>query len=747
MDGKTYQDYVEEIDLQRYWLVLKRRWLPASLVFAACVVAAALVGLSQKDTYQASGKLLFQVDRSTSLTGVGDEIGDLEAVNPVNSDPLSTQAAILSSLPVLQEAVNALDLQDAKGNSIPPDVLRRGLTIAPLEGTDVLRVAYQSPNGELSAAVVNQVMTSYIERNITMNRSEATAARQFVQEQLPKAEAEVEQAAEALRQFKDQNQIIALESEANAAVSMINNLETQIGQAQAQLASAITRTGELRRQLGIPLAQARQVDSLSQSPGVQRILEDLQAVQTELASQRSRYTASHPLIANLEREQASLQTLLNRRVGEVLGTQANISPGDLQMSELSRQLTSQLTEAEVNRLSLASQVQALLDSRQAYIEWSQAFPALEKRQLELEQRLLAAKTNYETLLVRLQEAQLAENQTVGSAQILEPAAPPRFPVGTSTKKYIAAGGAVGLLLGVAMAFFLDLIDKSIKTVKDGEALLGYTLLGLIPKFGLLGNDGPDLELPAGEGISPRVIAFSQTQPMVTAAYQMLQANLKFISSDTPRRALTLTSSVPQEGKSEVAANLAATIAQTGKQVLLVDADMRSPWQHHLWNVVNQIGLSHVLVGEGHLNQALRPVANNLTLLSAGVTPPNPLALIDSERMAALVRTLAKRYDYVLFDTPPLIGAADAAVLGRATDGVLLVLRPRLVDSASAQAAKSLLQRSGAEILGMVANGVDIRHEHDDYVSHVKAGAYPYGQRRDASTSNLSPISTELSDKT
>jgi capsular exopolysaccharide synthesis family protein len=270
----------------------------------------------------------------------------------------------------------------------------------------------------------------------------------------------------------------------------------------------------------------------------------------------------------------------------------------------------------------------------------------------------------------------------------------------------------GLLLGIAAAFFIDLIDRSLKTVKEAEAQYGYTMLGLVPKFET--SDTPTVISPSADDISPRVIAMTSPRSVIHEAYQMLQANLKFMSLDRKVKTIVISSAVPREGKSEVAANLAATIAQSGRRVLLVDADMRNPSQHHLWGIVNSVGLSNVVVDQNELRQAVKPVTSNLSILTAGVMPPNPLAIIDSEAMTTFIETVAKDYDYVLFDTPPLAGTADAAVLGKMADGVLIVVRPGVADSASVAAAKSLLARSEPNILGLVANGVNVRYEPDSY---------------------------------
>ncbi|MDJ0701706.1 MAG: polysaccharide biosynthesis tyrosine autokinase [Leptolyngbyaceae cyanobacterium MO_188.B28] len=714
MEQKDPKDYIEEIDLQKYWLVLKRHWLVASGVFITCVAASAYFALTQKTVYKATGELIIRTDRTSALTGVGVGLGDPKGVT-VKSDPLVTQSAIFSSLPVLTETVVELDLKSGSGAPLNPKAIKRGLTVSPVAQTDILLVSYESPNPELAAAIVNQLMKSYITINIQTNRAEATAARKFIEKQLPQAEAAVNQTAEALRQFKADNRIISLDQEARATVNEIANLDKQINQVQSQLAEVDTRAATLRQKLGMPLEQAATVSSLSQSLGVQNVLAALQAVQSQLADAQARYTSSHPTIRALQRQEAAQQQLLQARIAEVIGVGVNVPVSNLQMDSLRQDLTSQLAQAEISRLSLLSNLDTLSATRDAYIDWADVFPSLEKTQFDLERQFSAASSTYQDLQKRFQEIRLAENQNVGSAQILESASTPKNPIETGKNKYLFGGAVVGGLLGVAAAFFLDLIDKSVKTAKDAEALFGYTLLGVIPKFDTqIAEETLEEFSDSSSQISPRIVAFSYTHPLISGSYQMLQANLKFMSSDKKFKTLVITSSVPKEGKSEVCANLAATLAQVGQRVLLVDADLRSPCQHHLWNVMNTVGLTHVLVGEGKLNQAAKKVAGNLTILTAGVVPPNPLALLDSERMVSLIELFSQQFDYVIFDTPPLVGAAEAAILGKATDGVLLVTRPRLVDSISAISADSLLSRSGARVLGLIANGVELNNEHDRY---------------------------------
>jgi polysaccharide biosynthesis transport protein len=283
---------------------------------------------------------------------------------------------------------------------------------------------------------------------------------------------------------------------------------------------------------------------------------------------------------------------------------------------------------------------------------------------------------------------------------------------------------------------LDLTDQSVKTIKEGKELLGYTLLGVIPTFDKTGKPGKK----DAEHSIPRIIARDMPNSSVREAYQMLQANLKFLRSDRELKTIVVTSSVAGEGKSEVSANLAAAIAQLGRNVLLIDADMRSPSQHHAWDLTNSVGLSNVIVGQSNFREAIKTGIPHLHILPAGVIPPNPVALLDSERMATLIEHFASKYDFIILDTPPIAGCADALILGRMTDGILLVMRPGIVESASATAAKNLLTQSGQQVLGIVANGIDVRNEPDSYFYYTQD--YLKGQHSNTQNSSI-PEEAEL----
>jgi polysaccharide biosynthesis transport protein len=705
METKGYQ---EEIDIQKHLLVLKRRWhIIVGVVVASAGLSSVAIFL-QKPEYRASGMILVKSDRTSSLTKVGEKIGDLESLMR-EGNPLNTQAVIVNSQPILQEVINNLNLKDEKGKSLEPDSLK--IKVEPIIGTDVLKVSYASKNPKVAAKVVNNVMAAYVKNNIKSNSAQVLAASEFIKRQVPQSREELNRALETLRLFKIQNTIVQLPQESSEAISHIARLDGELNQARAALADVSAQQEQVRGQLNLAGEDAVEVTSLNQIPGVQEVLSELQKVQTKLATERARYTENHPSVTDLKNQEITLSTLLQQRIEQAGGVQQSLPVGKLQIGKLKQDLATELVRLQTQRQGLESKIQTLFNIQERYKEKVVVLPNLEKRQEELQQNLSIAQKNYENLVTRLQEIEVAEKQTVGNAEVIQPARIPSKPIlSRVTLLLIGVGVFGGLLSGIAAAFFMDIVDRSLKTVREAETFFGYTLLGLIPKFE---SNAASIDKVMREGISPRVIVATSPRTMAHEAYQMLQANLKFISHKK-LRTIVVTSSVTEEGKSEISANLAAVLAQAGRKVLLIDADMRHPTQHHLWGLLNLVGLSNLIVGQVDFSETVQPITKYLSVLTSGVQPPNPLALIDSERMISLIQTFSEKYDYIIIDTPPLVGIADAAVLGKMTDGVLLVVRPDVADSASAAVAKTLLKRSEANVLGIIANAVNVKHEPDSY---------------------------------
>ena len=702
--------HIEEVNIQKYLEVIQRRWLPLVGIFGITVTLGCLYAFSLKPSYKAEGSLMIKTNRSSSLTGLSEDIGRLEALN-VNDNPLETQVRVVGSNPVIEKTINSLNLKDSKGKLLSIPDLAKQLKIEGIKGTDVVQISYKSSNPELAAKIVNEVIDNYIELNIKANQNEALIAKDVLVTEVPKAEEIVRRAESKLRLFKEKNKVVVLGQEASAAVDTISKLGNQISQALAQLDDVKGRLEQLRSEAKIDSQQGVIASELTQAPGVQKVLAQLQETESQLALERTRFSHEHPIITNLQEKVVALKSLLKERIGQFAGT-AQITEGSLQVGQLRQSLIADITRAQAERVGLERQIATLLRQQEAYVKRANNLPKLEQSQRELERKLQAAQTTYETLLKKRQEIDIAQNQKIPNARVISYALTPDKAEGPRKILFIVGGAGVGLFLGIIVAFGLDLIDRSLKTVKEAKEVLKYSVLGVIPTQGKNGKDHSSI---AGlDRAIPKVIGRDIPYFPLGNAYQVLQVNLKFLCSDKPLKSIVITSSVAKEGKSDVSANLAVTMAQAGRRVLLVDADMRNPMQHHIWGLTNATGLSNAIAGQVSLDTAIKEVMPNLEVLTSGILPPNPVAMLDSQRMATLISHFGIDYDFVIFDTPPLSGIADAAVLSTLTDGILLVVRPGVVDLNSANSAKEFLTQSGQKVLGIVINGVNTKNEPNNY---------------------------------
>ncbi len=284
---------------------------------------------------------------------------------------------------------------------------------------------------------------------------------------------------------------------------------------------------------------------------------------------------------------------------------------------------------------------------------------------------------------------------------------------------IVLAAVIGFVLAAAAAYLLEYLDDTLKNPDDVRKALDLTTLGGVP------------EIKGLEG-SVMLAGSMEAQSGAAEAYRVLRTNLQFAAVDRPLRTLMVTSPLPSEGKSVTAGNLAASLAQTGKRVVLVDADLHRPKQHRLFGLRNNIGLTSALLEEkpaldGLLQGTTTP---GLSVLTTGPLPPNPAELLGSGRMGELMDVLAGQADVVVFDTPPVMALADAAVMGSQVDGVLLVINAGETRREMAQRAMAALNHVNARVLGALINRVQVRSS--GYYYYYRYGEY-YGSAAAAAT--------------
>jgi capsular exopolysaccharide synthesis family protein len=321
---------------------------------------------------------------------------------------------------------------------------------------------------------------------------------------------------------------------------------------------------------------------------------------------------------------------------------------------------------------------------------------------------------FESLMQRTKETGISGELRTSNIHIVDLAEPPRRPISPNTRNNLLIGLLGGSVLAVGLAFFFEYIDNRIKTPDEIVRHLGLPFLGMIPA--LFDRDAPTL-------------LHHDVPPDFSESFRSLRTNVIFSSAEDGLRSLVITSAAPSEGKTMVATNLAVGLAQTGKRVLVIDADMRRPRVHSVFEKPKQPGLSNVLVGTAKLSDAVHTTTvPGLWLVPAGTEPPNPSELLGSKRFADLMHSLDRHFDWVIVDTPPIMAVTDSAIVAHLTTGVVFVIGAEMTNRYAAQRAISQLSRGSARFLGAVLNRVDLKHHGYYYSQYYRSEYSDYYQR-------------------
>ena len=456
-----------DLDLLRYLSILKSRWLLVGFIMLGSVGLAALMAFTRPSTYEADAKLLVEIDRTSSLTGFGEGVGQLDPlVNAQN--PLSTELQIITSRPVLQRVVETLNLKNASGEPLEPKDIQERLGAQILGGADVIQISFAHSDPEIAAVIVNTLADVYISNNIDDNTAKSGKALQLVEARLPESEAFVSKAEAELRNFKESNGIVSLPEEAAATVTTLEALESQSLATAVELREAQVRSQQLQSSLGLTLQQASTVSELSQSPGIQGALLEIQNLERQRSAELGFYTAEGPTVRYYQAQIDSLNGLLQREVASTLGRDQSIQRRFLQAGEAKQTLIASFVQAETDRLSLASRLNSLEYALGTYKGRGETIPMLEQKQAELERKLEVARASYQTLLQRLQELEAAESQAVGNVRLIDPAIIPQTP-GFDNKLILIAGAVVGAFLSTSAVAILEILGSRKPAVKNTYA--------------------------------------------------------------------------------------------------------------------------------------------------------------------------------------------------------------------------------------------------------------------------------------
>lgn len=370
--------------------------------------------------------------------------------------------------------------------------------------------------------------------------------------------------------------------------------------------------------------------------------------------------------------------------------------------------TSRYSESKNNLESNMEEQQRVIDDLLTQLA---AIPDTEENNVErewLNLLLVQANETYGNLVNNYESLRLAEAQSVSTVQLVESANPNPNPVRPNVITNTLLGVAVGLMLAGGIAFLVEYLDDTVRSLDEISKTYDLAALGYIAK----------IPLSRKKEESDGVYIFSNPRSPIAEAFRSLRTNIEFAGVVEPVKTILITSPGPKEGKSTVSANLAAVMVQGGKRVVMVDCDMRRPKIHKLFKTNNRTGLSGLFRGQASLNDVLERRMSNLYVLTSGTVPPNPAELLGSKMMDRILSGLASMADVVILDSPPMV-VTDPLVLSSKVDGVILVVNPGRTKKDALKATMEQFARSEARILGLVVNqiGKNASYYYEYYYSH------------------------------
>ncbi len=714
------REEAEAIDLHAYWrVVMRRRWVVIPF-FVATVVVTALVTLRQTKIYDATCTIIIDLSAPKVLDTqqMQDVVETGAGALYWSREYYETQYKVITSRAVAQRVADKLQLGtnlkflglDRVGDGVererllrkadPVLIVQRGLKVEPVKDSRIVRIRFEHPDRETAALLANSTAEAYIAENLAVKNSTTQNASEWLEQQLADLEVKLAQSGKELFEFKKQHDIVATswedrQSMVSQRLTATNEALTRARIQKAQLEARNEAIEAVAKNPDRLDGKAESLQTVASNPTIQALKIRYLETKAECADLKLKYLDKHPKLEACETKLAMARASLQHEIRTVLAAARNEYR---EVVKTEHNLQALLNDTKTDAFGLNQY-------EREYLEL--------KRTNDNNQRL------YETLLKRLKDTGVTGMLQVSNVRILDRARPGSKPIRPNVGQALLVAIVIGLLGGIAIAFGAEYVDTSITTQEQIEEKLGVTFLGIIPSIAR----NPD-------GTAQDLVVHMDPKSPAAECLRALRTNLLFMSPDKPLRTILVTSSSPQEGKTTTAAALAEVMADSGNRVLIVDADMRRPRMHRIFNVPNGAGLSSLILGQGTLDDVVKStMVAGLSVLPCGPVPPNPAELLHTVAFAGLLEQLENRFDRIIIDSPPVAVVADAVVISTRVAGTLMILKAGVTSRDVAKRAVRALTDVNARILGAVLNDLDLSNQkYGQYYYYYRYGYY-YGDKK------------------
>ncbi|KPK72674.1 hypothetical protein AMJ87_03995 [candidate division WOR_3 bacterium SM23_60] len=574
--------------------------------------------------------------------------------------------------------------------------LQKQVRVDQIRNSQLVRLKARSRNPQVAAAIANTLANEYINYSLRTVREVARGSKEFIESQILIFGEELNHAEEDLRQYKEKAGIFLLNASAHEIISSLAQFETERERAIVALHESESAIENLEAELSRDAAsygaykQMASFPTLSSSPIIVSLKDKLQTLELQKQEMAQTDVGSND-VPRIEAQIQKTEEELQKATRQIVLAGPSID------DPVFRSIITQIIDQETRAISLQSRIAALNQIIGRQNARLKQLPEAEVELAQLERQKMANENIYTMLLGKLEESKIAEAMQISEARIIDVANVPERPTHPRPVLNAVLGVLLGLMIGVGGVILKERLDTSVKTAKELEELTGSSVLASIPLM-----KGKERAL---------IATVEEPHSEIAEAYRILRTNIAFATTARPIQTLLVTSTIPQEGKTTTCINLAITLSQQGHKVIVVDCDFRRPMLHNYFAQYvtdNRHGLSDVLIGRLKLESAIvRNSVHNLSFITSGTIPSNPAELLGSEKMVQMIEKLKASFEFVIIDAPPTLGVADARVLGRICDAVLVVVKAQMTNREAVIDVKNEIERSGEKVIGFVLNGIDI----------------------------------------
>jgi polysaccharide biosynthesis transport protein len=721
----------KEIHLQDYLHILRKRKLIVISIFIVVFTVVLIKTLTTTPIYVASARLLIEKNDASPL---------IQNYSYVQYDPefLNTQSQIITSHPVAKKVVMQLNLEETydkyfegreesgfslsavagwveglygvvgkitdtvfarpvktiqemeeeeiSAADIIAEMVRSGLTVEPVEETKIVELSFMSTNPELAAMIANAASQAYKDQLLEMKMEASTYNMKWMSIKGKEEAAKLNKVKKALNEYMKVNDIITIEDRATIIPQKMAELGNELAQAETRQNELATIYKKIRKSLN-NFQELETMPVIADDPTLKTIRDMILKVEQNIMEQSKKYGSKHPTMLRVKSELNVLQAKQNQEIRRIIKTVEN-------RYDLAKSNTQNLRE--------------MLDkTKKETVSLNEKFVQYEilKREIESHQNIFNA------LVSRTSEQSVTEKAQNINVWVVEKAQVPLFPSKPNRRRNILLGIIMGLFGGVGLALFIEYLDNTIKTPDDIEERYNIPVLATISKS-------------KNKIESLYTVVLDEPSSALAESFKSLRAPILLSSSDSPPKTILVTSMAPKDGKTTIATNLAIAIAESGNKVMLIDCDLRRPMLHKIFGLENTKGLSTFISGTSDIKIVQDVQPKNLGIITSGPIPPNPSELLISKRLKDLVHLLKDKFDFIIFDTPPLISVSDTLIVSKIVDASIIVTR--FGKTTYDMMNHGLKQMAGidSKVIGTVINAVDEKKSGYHYYYHYNK-AYQY----------------------